>query len=92
MVQLSHTYMSTGKTIAFIRRTVVGKIMSLLLNMLSGLVMAFLPRSKHLLISWLQSPSAVILEPLKIKSVTVSTVSPSISHEVMGLDAMILVF
>ena len=74
MVQLSHTYMSTGKTIAFIRRTVVGKIMSLLLNMLSGLVMAFLPRSKHLLISWLQSPSAVILEPQIIKSLTVSIV------------------
>ena len=91
-VQLSHPYMSTGKTIALTRRTLVGKVMSLLLNMLSRLVITFLPRSKHLLISWLQSPSAVILEPQKIKSDTVSTVSPSISHEVMGPDAMIFVF
>ena len=81
MVQLSHSYMITGKTIAF-RQTFVGKIMSLLFNMLSRLVIAFLPRSKCLLISWLQSPSAVILEPNKIKSVTVSIVSPSICHEV----------
>ena len=91
-VQLSHPYMTTGKTIALTRQTFVGKVMSLLYNMLSRLVIAFLPRSKHLLISWLQSPSAVILEPLKIKSLTVSIVSPSICHEVMGLDAMILVF
>ena len=91
-VQLSYPYMTTGKTIALTRRTLVGKVMSLLLNMLSRLVITFLPRSKHLLISWLQSPSAVILEPKKIKSDTVSTVSPSISHEVMGPDAMILVF
>src|SRR5574340_289776 len=91
-VQLSHPYVTTGKTIALTRRTFVGKVRSLLLNMLSRLVITFLPRSKRLLISWLQSPSAVILEPRKIKSDTVSTVSPSISHEVMGLDAMILVF
>ena len=91
-VQLSHPYMTTGKTIAFIRWTFVGKVMSLLLNMLSRLVITFLPRSKRLLISWLQSPSAVILEPPKIKSDTASTVSPSISHEVMGPDAMIFVF
>ena len=91
-VQLSHLYMTTGKTIALTRRTFVGKIMSLLFNMLSRLVITFLPRSKCLLIPWLQSPSAVILEPQKIKSGTVSTVSPSISHEVMGPDAMILVF
>ena len=84
-VKLSHPYMTTGKTIALTRRTLVGKVMSLLLNMLSRLVITFLPGSKHLLISWLQSPSAVILEPPKIKSDTVSTVSPSISHEVMGL-------
>ena len=84
IVKLSHPYMTTGKTIALTRRTFVGKVMSLLLNMLSRLVITFLPRSKHLLISWLQSPSAVILEPLKIKSDTVSTVSPSICHEVMG--------
>ena len=84
--------MTTGKTIALTRQTFVGKIMSLLFNMLSRLVIAFLPKSKCLLISWLQSPSAVILEPRKIKSDTVSTVSPSISHEVMGPDAMILVF
>ena len=89
-VQLSHPYMTTGKTIALTRRTFVGKVMSLLFNMLSRLVITSLPRSKRLLISWLQSPSAVILEPQKIKSDTVSTVSPSISHEVMGPDAMIL--
>ena len=83
--------MTTGKTIALTRWTFIGKVISLLFNMLSRLVIAFLPRSKCLLISWLQSPSAVILEPPKIKSHTVSTVSPSISHEVMGLDAMILV-
>ena len=92
IVQLSHPYMTTGKTIALTRWTLVGKVMSLLLNMLSRLVITFLPRSKRLLISWLQSPSAVILEPRKIKSATVSTVSPSICHEVMGPDAMILVF
>ena len=91
-VQLSHSYMTTGKTIALTRWTFVGKVMSLLFNKLSRLVITFLPRSKCLLISWLQSPSAVILEPPKIKSDTVSTVSPSISHEVMGPDAMILVF
>ena len=89
MVQLSHPYMTTGKTIALTICTFFGKLMSLLFNMLSIFVIAFLPRSKHLLISWLQSPSAVILEPKKIKSVTVSTVSPSICHEVMGPDAMI---
>ena len=83
-VQFSHPYVTTGKTIALTRRNFVGKVMSLLLNMLSRLVITFLPRSKRLLISWLQSPSAVILEPQKIKSDTVSTVSPSISHEVMG--------
>ena len=86
-VQLSHPYMTTGKTIALARRTFFGQIMSLLLNMLSRLVITFLPKSKRLLISWLQSPSAVILEPPKIKSDTVSTLSPSISHEVMGPDA-----
>ena len=91
-VQLSHPYMTPGKTIALTRWTFAGKVMSLLLNMLSRLVITFLPRSKHLLISWLQSPSEVILEPQKIKSDTASTVSPSICHEVMGLDAMILVF
>ena len=83
--------MTTGKSIDLTRRTFVGKVMSLFLNMLSRLVITFLPRSKRLLISWLQSPSAVILEPPKIKSDTVSTVSLSISHEVMGPDAMILV-
>ena len=83
--------MTTGKTIALTRWTLVGKVMSLLLNMLSRLVITFLPRSKRLLISWLQSPSAVILEPPKINSHTVSTVSPSICHDLMGLDAMILV-
>ena len=92
IVQLSHLYMPTGKTIALTRWTFVGKVMSLLFNMLSRLVITFLPRSKHLLISWLWSPSEVILEPRKIKSLTVSTVSPSICHEVMGPDAMILVF
>ena len=81
--------MTTGKTIALTRRTFVGKVMSLLFNMLSRLVITSLPRSKHLLISWLQSPSAVIWEPRKIKSDTISTVSPSICQEVMGLDAMI---
>ena len=91
-VQLSYQYITTEKTIALTRRTFVGKVMSLLFNTLSSLVIAFLPRSKHLLISWLQSPSALILEPQKIKSDTVSTVSPSICHEVMGPDAMILVF
>ena len=92
MVQLSHLYMTTGKTIALTIWTFVGKVMSLLFNMLSRFVIAFLPRSKHLLMSWLQLPSAVILEPKKIKSVTVSIVSPSICHEVMGPDVMSLVF
>ena len=92
ITQLSHPYITTGKTIALTRWTFVGKVMSLLFNKLFRLVIAFLPRSKHLLISWLQSPSAVILEPKKINSVTVSTISPSICHEVMGPDAMILVF
>ena len=91
-VQLSHPYMTTGKTIALTRWTFVGKVMSLHLNMPSRLVITFLPRSKRLLISWLQSPSAVILKPKKIKSDTVSTVSPTISHEVVGPDAMIVVF
>ena len=91
-VQLSHPYMTPGKTIALTRRTFVGKAMPLFFNMLSRLVITFLPRSKRLLISWLQSPSAVILEPHKKKSDTVSTVSPSISHEVMGPDTMLLVF
>ena len=89
IVQLSHPYMTTGKTIALTRQTFLGKVMSLPFNILSRLVISFLPRSKHLLISWLQSPSAVILEPKKIKSTTVSL---SICHEVMGPDAMILVF
>ena len=92
IVQLLQPYMTTGKAKALTRQTFVGRVMSLLFNMLSRLVITFLPRSKCLLISWLQSPSAVILEPLKIKSVTVSIVSPSICHEVMGLDATILVF
>ena len=91
-VQLSHLYMTTGKTIALTRQTFVGKVISQLFNMLSRLVITFLQRSKHLLISWLQSPSVVILEQKKIKSDTVSTVFPFISHEVMGPDAMILVF
>ena len=89
IVQLSHPFITTGKTIALMRRTFVGKVMSLLFNMLSRLVITFLPRSKRLLISWLRSPSAVILEPQKLKS---ATVSPSICHEGMGPDAMILVF
>ena len=91
-VQLSHPYMTTGKTIALTRRTFVGKVMSLPFNMLSRLIIPFLPRSKCLSISWLQSPSTVILEPRKIKSDIFSTVSPSICHEVMGPDAMIFVF
>ena len=91
MVQLSHPYRTAGKTIALTRQTLFGKVMSLLFNMLSRFVTAFLPRSKQLLISWLQSPSAVILDPKKIMSLTVSTVSPSICHVVMGPDAMILV-
>ena len=90
--QLSHPYMTTGKIIALTRWTFVGKVMSLLFNVLSRLVITFLPRSKRHLISWLQPPSAVILETPKIKSATVSTVSPSICHEVMGPDVMILVF
>ena len=92
IVQLSHPYMTTGKTIALTRQSFASKVMPLFFNMLSRFVIAFLPRSKHLLISWLQSPSAVILEPRKIKSDTVSTVSPPICHEVMGPDAMTLVF
>ena len=92
MVQLSHPYVTIGKTIALTGWAFVSRVMSLLFNMLSRLVIAFLPRSKPLLISWLQSPSAVILEPPKIKSVTVSTVSPSICYEVMGPDAVIFVF
>ena len=92
IVQLSHPYMTTGKTIALTRWTLVGKVMSLLFNMLSRLAITYLPRSRCLLISWLQIPFAVILEPKKIKSVTVSTVSPSISHEVMGPDTMIFIF
>ena len=91
-VQLSHPYMTTGKTIALTRWTFFDRVMSLLFNMLSGLVITFLPRSKCLLISWLQSPSAVILELRKIKSATVSTVFPSVCHEVMGPDVMILFF
>ena len=92
IVQLSHPYMTTEKTIALTRQNFVGKVTSLLFNMLSRLFIAFLPKSKCLLISLLQSPSAVILEPRKIKSATVSTVSPSTYHEAMGPDAMILVF
>ena len=92
MFLLSHLYMTTGKTIALIIKTFVDKVMSLLYNMLSRFVIDFFPRSKRLLISWLQSPSAVILEPPQIKSVTVSIVSPSICHEVMGPDAMILFY
>ena len=91
-VQLSYLYMTTGKIIALTRRTSVGKVISMLLNMLSRLVITFLPRSKRLLITWLQSPSSVILEPPTIKSDTVSTLYPSICHEVMGPDAMIFVF
>ena len=92
MVQLSHLYMTTGKTIALTIWTFVGKVMSLFFNKLSRFVIAFLPRSKRLLISWVQSPSAVILEPKKIKSATVSTCSPHICHEVIELAVMILVF
>ena len=92
IVQLSHPYMTTGKAIALTRWTFVGKVMFLLFNTLSRFVRAFLPRSRSLLISWLQSPSGVILEPKKIKSLTVSTVSPSIFHGVMGPDATILIF
>ena len=92
MVQLSHPYMTTGKSIALTRWTFVGKVMSLRFNMWSRFVIAFLPRNKCVLISWLQSPSAVILEPKKIKSVTVLVVSSSICHEVMGWDAMIFIF
>ena len=92
IVQLSHLHKTTGKTIDLTKWIFVGKVMSLLSNMLPSLVVTFLPRSKHLLISWLQIPSAVILQPPKIKSLTVSIVSPSICHEVMGPDAMILVF
>ena len=92
IVQLSHPYMTTGETITFTRQTFVGKVMSLLLNMLSKLVIIFLPRSNCHLISWLQSPSAVILEPLKTKSLTVSIVSPSFCYEVIGPGAMILIF
>jgi len=90
--QLSQPYMTTGKTTALTRQTFVDKVMTLLFNMLPRLVITFLPRSKHLLIPWLQSPSTVILVPKKIKSVTLSIASPSICHEVMGPDAMILVF
>ena len=92
MIQLSHPCMTTGKTIALTRQTFVSKIMSVLFNMVSRFVIAFLPRSKHFLISWLQSPSAVILELNKIKSVTVSIVSPSICNEELGLATMIFVF
>ena len=92
IVQLSHPYITSGKTITLPRWTFVDKVMSLLFNMLSRLVIIFFPRSKHLLISWLQSPAAVILEPKKIKSDTVSTVSPSVCQEVRGPDAMIFVF
>ena len=92
IVQLSHPCMTPGKTIALTRWTFVGKVRSLLFNMLPRLVMAFLPSSKRLLISWLQSPSAVTLELQKIKSVTVSIISPSFCHEVMGPDSMILIF
>ena len=92
IVQLTHPYMITGKTVALTRQTFVGKVMSLIFNMLSRLVISFLPRNKSLFISWLPSPYAAILEPPKIKSDTVSTVSPSICHEMLGPDAMILVF
>ena len=92
ILQFSHSYRTTGRTIALTRHNFIGKVLSLLFNMLPRLVITFLTRSKRLLISWLQSPPAVIFEPRKIKSDTVSTVSPSISHEVMGTDAMILVF
>jgi len=92
IVQLSHPYVTTGKTIALTRMAFVGKVMSLLFNMLSRLVITFLPKSNYLFISWLQSPSAVILEPKTINSLTIFIVSPSISHETMELDVMILVF
>ena len=92
MLQLSHPCMTTRKTIALTRQTSVGKVISLVFNMLSRLVITFLPRSQRLLISWLQSPCAVILEPQKIKSVTISIVFPSVCHEVMGLNAMIFIF
>ena len=92
MIQFSHAYMTTGKNIVLTLQTFVSKVISLLFNVLSNFVIVFLPKSKHLLILWLQSLSTVILEPRKIKSVTVSTFSSSICHEVMGLDAMILVF
>ena len=92
MIRLSHPYMTTRKTIALTMQTFVGKVISLLFDILSRFVIAFLPRSEHLLISWLQSPSTVILEPKKIKSVIVSIISPSIFHEVMGQDAMDLSF
>ena len=92
MVQLSHPYMTTRKTMAWNRQTFVSKVMSLLFNKLYRFVIAFLPRSKRLFISWLQSPSAVIFEPKKIKPVTASIISPSICHEVMGPGAMVLVF
>ena len=92
IVQLSHAYMTTGKTIALARRTFVGKVMSLLINMLSRLVLVFLPRSKCLLISWLLSPSVMFLELQKIKSLIISIVSPSVCDEVIGLDAMIFIF
>ena len=92
MVQILHPYMATGETIALTIRTFVGKVMSLLLNMLSRFVIAFLPRSERLLISWLQSLTAVILEPKKLKSVTTSNLPLTIPYEMMGLDAMILVF
>ncbi|CAM9178233.1 unnamed protein product [Rangifer tarandus platyrhynchus] len=91
-VQLSHPYMTTGKTIALNIQTFIGKVVSLLFSTLSSFVLAFLPRSKHLLTSWLRASSAVILEPKKIKPITVFTVSPSICHEVMGPDAMMLIF
>ena len=92
VVKLSYPYMSAGKTVALTRWNFVGKVMSLLFNMLSRLVITFLPKTKRLLTSWLQSPSAVILEPTKIKSLTVSAVAESVCHEVMGLDAMIFIF
>ena len=90
VVQLSHPYMTTGRTIAWTRQNFVSKVMSLLFTMLPRFVIAFLPRSRHILMLWLQSPSAVTFEPKKIQSVTVSIFSPSICHEVMGLDAMYL--
>ena len=92
IVQLLHPYMTIGNTIALTKWNFVGKVISLLFNMLSRLIIAFLPRLKHLLISWLQSPSAVILEPKKLESVIVSIISPSVCHEVMRPDTMILVF